>query len=53
MPSPFSERRAIFHAGEAEAQNWQYWLGTIQTKGKKPENLAQKVRDAEVEAAIQ
>jgi hypothetical protein len=40
-----------FPAGEAEAQYWLYWLGTIQTKGKKPENW-KKVRDAEVEAAI-
>ena len=39
MPSPFSERRAIFHGGEAEAQNWLNWLGTIQIKGKKSENL--------------
>jgi len=37
MPSPFSERSAIFPAGEAEAQNWLNWLGIIQTKGKKPE----------------
>jgi len=28
MPRPFSERRAIFPAGEAGAQYWLYWLGT-------------------------
>src|ERR1700719_4467695 len=35
---------ARFPAGEAEAENWLYWLGTVQTKGKKPENLEEGAR---------